>query len=254
MFFFLSKALGYLVMPLVLVVGLFLTLAWIKSKRWRKRLFWTAFSLLVFFSNEFIANEVMTWWEIAPTPFSRITKTHDYGIILTGVTNNDSELTDRVFFQHGADRVVHAVDLYKRGLLQKIIVSGGTGRLITASRKEADEIWSALILMGVPADRILIENQSRNTYESAKNVQRLLHDDGQSDLLLITSGFHMRRSLACFKNAGLEVTPFTTDFYTHPRYYTVDVLIIPKVDALVIWHKLFKEWTGFVAYWAAGYV
>lgn len=254
MFFFLSKTLGYLAMPLVLVIILFLVKAFVKSADWKKRLFWSGFGLLYLFSNEFIANEIMKRWEVAPTPYVEVTKLYTYGVILTGVTSNDAELTDRVFFQHGADRVIHAVDLYKRGLIKKIIVSGGTGRLITESRIEADDIGKALVLMGVPLDSIMLENNARNTRESAVNVKQLLQNDAKEDFLLITSGFHMRRSLACFRKAGLTATPFSTDFYTHPRYYTFDVLFIPKVDALVIWHKLFKEWTGFAAYWVAGYV
>ncbi|MCK6617449.1 MAG: YdcF family protein [Cyclobacteriaceae bacterium] len=254
MFFFLSKTLGYLVMPLVLISLLLLISALLKTQQWRKRLFWTAFGLLYLFSNEFIANEIMLRWEVPPTPYAEIANPFSYGIILTGVTRNDASLTDRVFFEHGADRVVHAVDLYKRGMLKKIIVSGGTGRLFTKSRKEADEIGKALVLMGVPADSLVIENESRNTYESAVHVKRMLPADTTEGIVLITSGFHMRRSLACFRKAGLNVTPFSTDFYTHPRYYTLDVLFLPKVDALLIWSKLFKEWTGFVAYWLAGYV
>jgi uncharacterized SAM-binding protein YcdF (DUF218 family) len=254
MFFFLSKTLGYLAMPLVLVCLLFVASVILKPVKWKKRLFWLGFGLLYFFSNEFIANEVMLRWEVAPTPFKQVTRNYTYGVILTGVTSNDAVLTDRVFFQHGADRVIHAVDLYKRGLIRRIIVSGGTGRLMVESRREADDIGKALVLMGVPADSIVLENKSRNTYESAMNVKQLLQKDATGDLLLITSGFHMRRSLACFRKAGLAVTPFSTDFYTQPRYYTVDVLFIPKVDAMVIWQKLFKEWTGFVAYRVAGYL
>jgi uncharacterized SAM-binding protein YcdF (DUF218 family) len=253
MFFFLSKTLGYLVMPLVLVYMLFITSLLAKPVQWKKRLLWTAVALLYFFSNEFIANEVMLAWEVAPTPFKQVTQPYNYGVILTGVTSNDAVLTDRVFFQHGADRVIHAVDLYKRGHIRKLIVSGGTGRLTTESRKEANDIKKALVLMGVPADSILVENDSRNTHESAMKVKQLLKAD-EDEMLLITSGFHMRRSLACFRKVGLAVTPFSTDFYTHPRYFTFDVLFIPKVDALLIWQKLVKEWTGFIAYWLAGYV
>jgi uncharacterized SAM-binding protein YcdF (DUF218 family) len=252
MFFFLSKTLGYLVMPLVLVSLLFVTSLIVKRAKLKKWFLGLAFGLLYFFSNEFIANEVMLAWEVAPTPFVQVGN-YEYGVILTGVTSNDALLTDRVFFQHGADRVIHAVDLYQRRLIRKLVVSGGTGRLITESRKEADDIKKALVLMGVPADSILVENESRNTHESAIYVKELLQPD-EAEMLLITSGFHMRRSLACFRKAGLAVTPFSTDFYTHPRYYTVDVLLIPKVDALLIWQKLVKEWTGFAAYWLAGYV
>jgi uncharacterized SAM-binding protein YcdF (DUF218 family) len=74
------------------------------------------------------------------------------------------------------------------------------------------------------------------------------------DCLLVTSAFHMRRSLACFRKVGLEMDDFPVDFYAFQRHYTLDAFIVPKIDALGVWHKLVKEWVGFVAYWAAGYV
>jgi uncharacterized SAM-binding protein YcdF (DUF218 family) len=74
------------------------------------------------------------------------------------------------------------------------------------------------------------------------------------DCLLITSAFHMRRSLACYRKADLNIEPFTTDFYSHPRYFYPDGLFIPSIDAMMLWHKLFKEWLGLAAYKVAGYI
>jgi uncharacterized SAM-binding protein YcdF (DUF218 family) len=74
------------------------------------------------------------------------------------------------------------------------------------------------------------------------------------DCLLITSAFHMRRSIACYRKAGLPVDTFSTDFYGHPGTYYPDAFVIPKIEALVMWHKLVREWAGMVAYWVAGYI
>jgi uncharacterized SAM-binding protein YcdF (DUF218 family) len=253
MFFVLSKTLGFLAMPLVVVSLLFLLSALLRNTQWKKRLFRTGLVALFFFSNDFVANEVMRWWEIPPTPFEEITSRYAYGIVLTGVTKNDMQPEDRVYFIRGADRVVHTVDLYKRGIINHILISGGMGRLLTEGRREADDLYAAMLLMGVEAEAITVENESQNTHESAVRVKEILGDDGNKHLL-ITSAFHMRRSAACFKKAGLEADVFSTDFYTHPRYFTPDVLFVPSVDALVVWHKLVKEWVGMVAYWVAGYV
>ena len=213
----------------------------------------TGFILLLFFSNDFIANEVMGWWEYSAIPFSEINHRYDVGILLTGVMSNDRLPDDRVYFSHGADRVTHTVDLYKRGIIRKILVSGGSGRLLTEGRREAGEIRKALSLMGVPDSVMVIESESRNTHESAINVKDFLVSDDK-ELMLITSAFHMRRSMACFTKEGLKVDPFPVDFYTHPRYYTLDVLLIPKIGGLEIWHKLLKEWAGMLAYKVVGYI
>ncbi len=252
MFFYLSKLLSHLAMPLVVTSLLLLTGLLLKNT-WGKRARITAVLLFFFFSNEFIANEVMNLWEVKPIPFHSLTDTFTYGIILTGVTHTDKQPADRVYFQHGADRVVHTVELYKRGIIHHIIVSGGSGRILLQGRREADDVYKALVLMGVPPGDITVERESRNTRESAVAVAGILqHAPGNA--LLITSAFHMRRSLACFKKCGAQVTAFSTDFYTHPRYFTPDSWLVPKPDAWVIWHKLVKEWLGIVAYRLAGYL
>lgn len=254
MFFILSKLLNFLTNPLVIVLFCFLVSIFTKRTARKRIFFWMALGLLWFFSNDFIANEAMMAWEIEPTPFTEVKKSYDWGIVLTGVTSNDQEPGDRVYFHHGADRVVHTVELYKRGLIKKIIISGGSGRLVTKARKEADELFQVMQLMGVPKEAMLVENESRNTHESAVAVKKILEHQPGTSVLLITSAFHLRRSAGCFRKAGLPVDVFSTDFYSHPRYFTPDVFLIPKADAFLIWQKLLKEWTGMVAYWVAGYV
>lgn len=253
MFFTLSKILGYLASPLVWVCLLFFLAAFSKKKRWRKRLFWTALTMLLFFSNEFIANEVMRAWEVPATPFHEIDKTYAYGILLTGVTSTDTQPDDRVYFHRGADRVVHTVELYKRGIISSVLITGGSARLVTTGRREADDIFKALKLMGVDSTDMIIENESRNTFESAVKVKQMIGQE-QGKLLLITSAYHMRRSKACFAKAELQVDAFSTDFYTHPRVFTPDTLFIPKIDAMQSWQRLIKEWVGIVAYKVAGYL
>lgn len=242
-------------MPLTLICVSLLLAALIKNVGWRRRLFWTGLGMLLFFSNEFIANEVMLTWEIKAIPFSRLGK-HKLGIVLTGATIPFLKPDDRVYFQRGADRVTHTVQLYKLGLIEKILVSGGSGRIAGDDEPEANKFKKAMVLMGVPDSVILIENETRNTHESAIEVKKILsrlhYED--SDCILITSGFHMRRSLACYRKVGLELKPFSTDFYSYPDGYQLDAFIIPKADSIMIWHKLVKEWIGFVMYKLAGYI
>lgn len=254
MFFVLSKVLNFLTNPLIFVFAFLIASVWVKKAHWKKRFFWIAFSLLLFFTNDFIANEAMNAWEVKATPYASIDTVYEWGIVLTGVTANDREPADRVYFHHGADRVTHTIQLYKKGIIRKILVTGGSGRLISTDRPEADEVFDVLVMAGVPPGHIVLENKSRNTHESAVHVKAMGIDKNQEKCLLITSAFHMRRSYGCFKKAGLNPDVFSTDFYTHPRYFTPDVLLIPKADSINLWQKLFKEWTGIAAYWLAGYV
>lgn len=256
MFFVLSKTLNYLTMPFVVVCLCFLVSVLLKNKRWKQRVFWTGFALLFFFSNDFIANEVMRLWEPEPVAYKDIPKKYKYGIVLTGVTISQRQPDDRIYFTRGADRVVHTLQLYKLGIIEKILVSGGSGRLLDIGEREADEVKTALVLMGAREEDVIVEATSRNTHESAVEVKGMFDSLNvrPSECMLITSGYHMRRSIACFRKVGLDMDTFSTDYYTHARVFTPDVFIVPRVEAFFIWHRVTKEWVGFVAYKVAGYI
>ncbi len=254
MFFILSKTIGILARPLVIILLLFVSSLAMRNKIWKRRLFIIAFASLLFCSNEFISNEVMRLWELPPTPFVDIRKTYEVGILLTGVTKSNFNPKDRVYFQRSSDRVIHTFQLYKLGHIKRILISGGSGTLLERT-KEADELALVLQMMGVPQKDLIIENQSDNTYQSAVAVKNLIGNIySAEDCLLITSGYHMRRSRACFKKAGYETDTFSVDFLSNERKFTPDVLLVPKVESLSTWQVLMKEWVGFLAYKIAGYI
>lgn len=255
MFFFLSKTLSYLVMPLTIMAALLLLSGITKSGLWRKRLLWSAIIIFLLFTNGFIANELMKRWEVAARPYNSL---HHYklAIVLTGTIIPELKPADRVYFSKGADRIVHTVQLYKLGLVDRILVSGGSARIIDIQEREADRFREVMMLMGVPDSVIMVENVTRNTHESAIEVKNILERSGYTaaDCLLITSAFHMRRSLACYQKVGLPLDTFSTDFYAHQSMYYPNDFLIPKLDALIIWHKLVHEWVGLTSYWLAGYI
>lgn len=255
MFFVLSKTISFLVMPFTVIIILLLLSAFWRNPIWKKRSFWTGMGLLLFFSNDFIAQEFMRAWEVKTKAYNEM-KPHELGVVLTGATMSLLQPDDRIYFQRGADRVTHTVQLYKLGLIKKILISGGVGTLKESDEPEANKFKKAMIMMGVDEGDILIENKTRNTYESAVEVKKILDSLNfrPENCLLITSAFHMRRSLACYRKADLDIEPFSTDFYAHPRFFYPDGLLIPSIDAIMLWHKLFKEWLGFIAYKMAGYI
>ncbi len=255
MFFFLSKTLSYLLKPIFIICACLL-LSWVlKNERWKKRLFLAGTIMLLFFSNEFILNEVMRAWEVKAIPIHELKRSYVYGVLLCGATKSEVGPNDRVYIGSAADRINHTLQLYKMGYLKKLLISGGSGRLIDIGEREAEKLSTLLQLMGVPASDILIENNSRNTYESAIESRKILESlTSPGQCLLITSASHMRRSAACFRKAGWPIDSFSVDFQSHERKFTPDVLLIPKIEAFSAWHILMKEWFGYSAYWLAGYV
>lgn len=256
MFFVLSKVLASLIQPLVIVFLLLLTSVLVRGKKWRRGLAIAGVSLLFFFSNGFIANEVVRLWELPGRRFEEM-KPYDAAIVLTGVAAHKSfGPQDRTHFYLGADRVIHTVQLYKLGLVKRIIISGGTGRVLTEGEPEALQLKKSFIVMGVPDSVLHTDPSSDNTYENAVESKKLVTSLGieRKDCLLVTSAFHMRRALACFRKADMDIDYFTCDFRSTERSFTPDILLIPKLDAVFIWQKLLKEWAGFVAYKVAGYI
>lgn len=254
MFFFLSKVLYYLAMPFTIACAGFLYAFITKDQKRKKRVFFAALIMLFFFSNDFLTNEIMRAWEIEARPIASL-KTYRLAIVLTGTTTNNLP-DDRVYFTKGADRVTHTIQLYKMGKVEKILISGGSGKISGESEPEANRFRKVMVMMGVAENDIIIENETRNTGESAQEVKKILDAKGfkGEDCLLITSAFHMRRALACYRKAGVNPDSFSADFYSYPRDYHLDSFIVPKIEAFVSWHKLVKEWLGFVAYKVAGYV
>ncbi|MDH5398269.1 MAG: YdcF family protein [Cyclobacteriaceae bacterium] len=241
-------------MPIGLILIGFLLSIVLKSEKWKKRCRNVTFGLLLFFTNPFLANEAMEQWEIPPIPYQQLTKKYDLAIVLTGVANNTKEPRDRIYFNKGADRVTHSLQLYKKGIVKKILLSGGTGSLNHVDYREADQLKEALLLMGVPEKDIILENESANTRGSAVNTHRFIAEQPHyQNLLLVTSSFHMRRASGCYEKVGLKTDLFPVDFYTHPRKWDI-LQLVPTVDALKMWSVIIHEVLGVMAYWAMGYI
>ena len=242
-------------MPLPLIITIIIVSFFIKSISLKKKLRTGAIVALLIVSNPYIANQLMKSWEGSPTPLSLV-EHHDIGIVLTGVTNRHKYPKDRVYFQHGADRIFHALQLYRLKKIDKILISGGSGKLQNTENdnKEADDLALILKLANVPDSVIIIENESRNTSESARYTSQLLKDYPNHSLMLITSGFHMRRASLCFEKQDMEVTPFRTDFYSQDEGNIPDDYLTPKPTAIHQWNKVIREITGIIVYKMMGYI
>lgn len=99
----------------------------------------------------------------------------------------------------------------------KIIISGSNP--IRPSSKEGEDAKEFLIDRGVERDTIILEDKSRNTFESAKAIKGIL---GQDPFFLVTSAYHMPRSVAIFKKLGSNPIPVPTDFRIKKNYTIFD--------------------------------
>lgn len=253
MFFYLSKILLFLLTP---IVWIFLLLLWgmlTKNSIRKKRLLWASVIVFYFFSNAFIADEFVRFYEERNQTYSELTETYDVAIVLGGFSDYDAE-QKLIQFHFSTDRLMAGIKLYKTGIAKKIMISSGSGEILNPDAKEAIFIEDYLLKIGIPANDIIIESESKNTHENAVESAKILNENyTNGNFLLVTSAIHMPRAKRCFKKAGLTITPFSVDQQAGPRKYLLDHLFVPNVKSLVRWQQLIKEWVGYVSYKLTGY-
>jgi uncharacterized SAM-binding protein YcdF (DUF218 family) len=253
MFFFLSKILSFLLTPIIWIfILLLLSLLW-RNKKKRKTFLVLAFCTFYLFSNSFLLDEVCRWWEI-PAVADEAVKEADAAIILGGMLTYDEKL-DRVQFSYGSDRLLQAIRLYKKGAIKKLFFTGGSGSIVYKHHRESPLVRQYLLTLGIPEEDIIIESESKNTYENAVFSKNILEEKiPREKYLLITSASHMRRAVACFTKQGIAVIPYSADRLSGPRKFTLDHLLIPDAETLFIWNRLIHEWLGYFIYAIAGYL
>jgi len=253
MFFILSKIFHFLFSPVSWIIILFI-IGMIRKKN-RNRLYTAAIILFFVFTNPFLINFAMQQWEVPSRNIKSIVTPYEGGIVLGGAMRYYNSTMDRPVYGSGVDRVMQAIELYKSGKIKKIILVGGSGLVMMQDPKESAIISRLLLKMAIPPEDIITENDSRNTYENAVNITALLKPQYASGkFLLITSGYHMRRSLGCFEKTNLAVVPFSVDERSGRGIYTPDKLFIPQAEALEAWDLLIHEWVGYITYKLVGYI
>ncbi len=149
-----------------------------------------------------------------------------------------------------ADRYIAMADLAARYPDVPVIFTGGSGLVsLQNSGKEGDLAATLLQYVGIDKSRFIIESESRNTYENFLLVKSKLPElNGQ--YLLITSAFHMSRSVGIARQQGINVIPYPVDFRTQNaelRQFDFDLY-----GHLSVLEPAWREWIGLAVYYLSG--
>jgi uncharacterized SAM-binding protein YcdF (DUF218 family) len=142
-------------------------------------------------------------------------------------------------------RVVTAVRLYRQFNIP-IIVSGGSG--FTGRAPEAPVIRRFLVDLGVKENHVLLESHSRDTRENAMYSQEIVRLHGFRHPLLVTSAYHMRRSIRAFQMVGIPVTPVPAHFVTGGDLPYIWVDFLPNARDLLNSASALREYFGLLFY------
>jgi uncharacterized SAM-binding protein YcdF (DUF218 family) len=176
-----------------------------------------------------------------------------YGIIVLGGAIDD-DLTRKhgeVDLLEGASRLTEAALLARRFPQAKIFYTGGSAVALGGESHEAEEARDLLVGLGVARERIDIETKSRNTDENARFSAAILKPQTGQVWLLVTSAFHMPRSMGLFRKAGFDVVAYPVDYRTYGdgRDYRAELF---RVNELSLFDLATHEWAGLTAYYFAG--
>lgn len=175
------------------------------------------------------------------------------GIVVLGgdFETNIAILRDRVSpGDRGAGRLFAMAELARRYPSAKLVFAGGSGALAQTEYTDARAAAILLRAIGVDVARVLFEDQSRNTWENALNSRALARPKSGENWLLVTSAYHMPRSVGVFRQAGWTVTAYPVDYRTAPRLRFGGAISFNK--ALRLLSLASHEWAGLVAYYALG--
>ncbi len=206
--------------------------------------------IFILFSNPFLYRTAMMQWQPKPVDLST-QKVYEAGILLGGFSGYDK--ANRGYFNIVSDRFIQATNLYHQGIIKKIIMTGGDGSLSRDVPAETIFVSDQLLKNGIPIEDIILEKNSRNTYENAIFTKHLIDSlQIKGELVLITSAEHMPRAEKTFRHAKMDVQPYPCNFFVYNERLDLENTIAPDLKLFVYWRYFLKEMIGTIAYQLTG--
>jgi uncharacterized SAM-binding protein YcdF (DUF218 family) len=255
LFFLLSKTLGIMLLPTNLLIGVGIAGAIMLVTRFAslgRKLLVVSVALLAICGFSPLGNWLLYPLESRFPPWDAARGAPDGIVVLGG--SIDADLS----FAHGGavvraapDRVIAAAELANRYPKTRIIFTGGSANLISNDAREADYVTEIFDGLGISKERLTLERRARNTQENAELAKALAAPKNGERWLLVTSAYHMPRSVGLFRKAGFAVDPYPVDWHVGRR---ADLLRFSNVsaDGLGRVDVSTREWLGLFAYRLTG--
>lgn len=251
MTFLLSKFVGGLLAPGTLLL-IALALAFVLHRR-RPFLSRSLLGLALLFVAALSLMPIGRWLilplETRFPPPSQLHPAYVDGIIVLGgaINAEDAWLTGQPALNDAADRITAFVALSRQYPDARLVWTGGSASVWGGEARYSEAVAAERLLtsLGVAPGRMTYERESRNTWENAVLSKRLVNPQPGQTWLLVTSAWHMPRSVGIFRRVGWTVLPWPVDylgndpgawgkFEAYREFYTV--------------HFALKEWIGLVSY------
>lgn len=251
--FLIKKIFAPLFLPLSLIIGTLIIgiyLLWFTKKQKTGKMVITAgVVLLILLSCGFISDHLLRPLEQRFPPLmidahsdtSANLSSIKWIVLLGGGYRSDRELpATSEISEESLVRLTEAIRIYKRIPGSKILLSGGA---VLDLYPEAKALSIIAQMLNVPSRDIMLDNNSMNTEEQAQRVKSII---GQDPFVLVTSAYHMPRSVAIFKKQNLIPVPAPTNHLVvkrktiHPEHFYPSSMGLRKAE------RAFHEYMGLV--------
>jgi len=174
------------------------------------------------------------------------------GIIVLGGAEipKVTQLRGQVSLTDSVERLTSFVSLARKYPDAKFVYAGGQGAITEQEFKSATTARLFFEQMGLDTSRVIFDSQSRNTQENVKNALQLVQPEKGEKWVLITSAWHMPRSVGIFRKLNWQVIPYPVDFKTTGKFKMK--INLPRFSTIGSISKVVYEWIGLFYYWLMG--
>ncbi len=242
--YIIRKALTFLTLPL----GICLCLLVASVLTGRRKLTAAALALLVAASAPAVADQLLRTLERRHPRLTVDACPPAEAIVVLGGLVSEWTGGQRVEWSDAVDRFEAGVRLAQANKAPMLVFGGGALRPEASGRNEGQAMRHAAIDRGVAPDTIRLLANVEVTADEAHAVAALARSEGFGRIILVTSAFHMPRSVTLFERAGLDVTPFPVDYLAPDRGGIVLLDFAPHSEALRRTEIALKEYYGMAYY------
>ncbi len=258
LFFYLSKIVWWFAAPSNVLIGMALLGALLLFTRWNRG--GRRFVVLAALGLAFCGFAPLGVWLARPLenrfPVRSQAMVPPTGILVLGGSIDQLTTAARggqVTLGAAPGRMTEAVALAHRYPQARLVFTGGSAALLRSDAPDEAQAAARLFAeLGIAPERITIERQSRNTFENVALTRGIVQPKPGERWVLVTSAWHMPRSVGIFRRAGWEVIAYPTDFETRNTIRELWRPTLPAGRGLDLVDKMTREWLGLLAYRVGG--
>ncbi len=169
-------------------------------------------------------------------------------VVLGGMIAQPARSSSEPEFLRSVDRILAGIRLLKQAKAPYLVLAGASSLMHDTALPESLVLKNWLIKeQGLSLQKIIVEKQSRNTAENAKYFDRLAKERSWKNVLLVTSAYHIPRSMLYFSQTGLQIIPVPVDYMYHSKTFTpfsFPESLFPSLSSLAVSNLAFREYTA----------